>query len=85
MGELLPGYEAEVWHGIGAPKDTPPQIIEKVNTQINAALANSTMKERFAGLGGTPLGGSSGDFRKLVGIEIEKWRKVIRLANIRPD
>jgi tripartite-type tricarboxylate transporter receptor subunit TctC len=85
MAEFLPGYEAEVWHGIGAPKNTPPQIVEKVNTQINAALADPTMKERFAELGGTPLGGSANDFGKLVAGEIEKWRKVIRMANIRPD
>ena len=85
MGEFLPGFEAEVWHGIGAPKGTPSPIIEKLNKQINVALADPTMKERFADLGGTPLGGSPGDFRKLIASEIEKWRKVIQVANIRPD
>jgi tripartite-type tricarboxylate transporter receptor subunit TctC len=85
MGEFLPGYEAEVWHGIGAPKDTPPQIIEMLNNEINAALADAKLKERFAELGGTALGGSPDDFRKLVAREIAKWGKVIRMANIRPE
>jgi tripartite-type tricarboxylate transporter receptor subunit TctC len=85
MGEFLPGYEAEVWHGIGAPKNTPPQIIEKLNNEINAVLADPKLQERFAALGGTALGGSSGDFRKLVAREIGKWGKVIRTANIRPQ
>jgi tripartite-type tricarboxylate transporter receptor subunit TctC len=85
VGEFLPGYEANVWHGIGAPKGTPPEIIDKLNKEINAVLADPNTKERFAELGGTVLGGSPVDFGKLVADEIKKWAKVIRLANIKPE
>jgi tripartite-type tricarboxylate transporter receptor subunit TctC len=85
VAEFVPGYSAIIWHGIGAPKDTPADIINKLNTEINAALADPGLKARFADLGGTAIGGSPGDFRKLIAAEIEKWGKVVRAANIKPE
>jgi tripartite-type tricarboxylate transporter receptor subunit TctC len=83
MAELVPGFEASIWHGIGAPKKTPAEIIDKLNHEINVVLADPTVKERFANLGGAPLGGSPTDFSKLIASEIEKWGKVIRTADIK--
>jgi tripartite-type tricarboxylate transporter receptor subunit TctC len=85
VGEFLPGYEASGWFGIGAPKNTPVEIIEKLNREINAGLAEPKMKARLADLGGTPLLGSPADFGKLIADETEKWGKVIRAANIKPE
>jgi tripartite-type tricarboxylate transporter receptor subunit TctC len=86
VGEFVPGYEASTWWGIGAPKNTPPDIIDKLSKEINAALADPEFKERLAHLlDGTALGGSPADFGKLIAEETEKWRKVIRLANIKPE
>ena len=85
LGETVPGYEVSVWYGIGAPKNTPRQIIEKLNTEINAALADPIMKARLAELGGIPIAGSPTDFGKLIADETDKWAKVIRMANIKPD
>jgi tripartite-type tricarboxylate transporter receptor subunit TctC len=85
MGEFLPGFEASQWYGVGAPKNTPPQIIDKLNKEVNAALADPKMKARLADLGGTPLPGSPADFGKLIADETEKWGKVIRAANIKAD
>lgn len=82
MGEFLPGYEVSVWHGIGVPKNTPIEIINKLNYEINAVLADPKIKERFAALGGTAIGGSPADFGKLIAAETAKWGKVIRAANI---
>ena len=81
LGEFLPGYEASQWYGLGAPKNTPAAIVEKLNREINAALADPKMKARLADLGGTPLPGSSADFGKFIAAETEKWGKVIRAAN----
>jgi len=83
LAEFLPGYEAHVWHGIGTPKNTPAAIINKLNSEINAVLADPKTKERFAEVGGTVLGGSPADFGKLIADEIEKWGKVILAANIK--
>jgi tripartite-type tricarboxylate transporter receptor subunit TctC len=83
VAELVPGFEASIWHGIGAPKNTPTDIVNKLNHEINAVLADPNVKERFANLGGTPLGGSPADFSKLITNEIEKWGKVIRTADIK--
>ena len=83
VAEFVPGFDASIWHGIGAPKDTPAAIVAKLNHEINAVLADPTMKERFANLGGTALGGSPADFGKLIVSEIAKWGKVIRGANIK--
>jgi len=85
VAEFVPGYEAIVWHGIGAPKDTPAEIIETLNIQINAVLADPKTKEQFANFGGTVLGGSPAEFGKFLADETAKWAKVIRLANIKPE
>ena len=73
MGEFVPGYEASGWYGIGAPKNTPAEIIDKLNKEINAGLADPKMKARLADLGGAPLAGSPADFGKLIADETEKW------------
>jgi tripartite-type tricarboxylate transporter receptor subunit TctC len=85
LSEFIPGFEASQWFGLVAPKDTPPAIIEKLNSEINAALADPRIKARFADLGGTVLPGSPDDFGKLIRDETEKWGKVIRAANIRVE
>jgi tripartite-type tricarboxylate transporter receptor subunit TctC len=85
VGEFVPGYEASQWYGLGAPKNTPAEIVEKLNREINAALTDPKMKARLADLGGTPLPGSPADFGKLIAQETEKWGKVIRAANIKPE
>ena len=79
----MPGYDASGWSGIGAPKNTPPEVINKLNKEINAALADPKIKARLADLGGTVLALSAGDFGKLIAEETEKWGKVIRAANIK--
>jgi tripartite-type tricarboxylate transporter receptor subunit TctC len=85
VGEFLPGYEASSWFGIGAPKRTAAEIVDKLNKEINAALADPKMKARLADLGGTVLPGSPADFGKLIADETEKWGKVIRFAGIKPE
>ena len=85
VGEFVPGYETSAWWGVGAPKNTPPEIIEKLNQEINAGLADPKMKARLFDLGGTALVGSPADFGKLIADETEKWAKVIRTANIKPE
>jgi tripartite-type tricarboxylate transporter receptor subunit TctC len=85
VGEFLPGYESSQWYGVGAPKNTPPQTIHKLNKEINAALDDPKMKAHLADLGGTVLAGSPADFGKLIADETEKWAKVIRAANIKPE
>jgi|SRR5450631_455848 tripartite-type tricarboxylate transporter receptor subunit TctC len=83
VGEFVPGYEASSWYGIGAPKTTPAEIVDKLNKEVNAGLADPKMKARFADLGGMTLSGSAADFGKLIADETEKWGKVIRAANIK--
>jgi tripartite-type tricarboxylate transporter receptor subunit TctC len=83
--EFLPGYEASQWYGIGAPKNTPAEIVDKLNREINAGLADPKIKARLADIGGTPLTGSPTDFGKLVAEETEKWAKVIKFANIKQE
>jgi tripartite-type tricarboxylate transporter receptor subunit TctC len=83
VGHFVPGYEAHNWYGVGAPKTTPAEIVDKLNTEINAALADPKMKARFAELGGTPLPGTPADFAKLIADETEKWGKVIKAVNIK--
>jgi tripartite-type tricarboxylate transporter receptor subunit TctC len=85
MSEFLPGYEASFWTGFGAPKSTPPDVIDKLNRQINLALADPRIVARFADLGGSVLAGSPADFAKLIADETEKWGKVIRAAHIRAE
>jgi Tripartite tricarboxylate transporter family receptor len=79
----VPGFEASAWFGVGAPKNTPSQIIDKLNETINAGLADPKIKARFADLGGTPLVGSAADFRKLIAEETEKWAKVVKFSGAR--
>jgi tripartite-type tricarboxylate transporter receptor subunit TctC len=85
VADFLPGYEASAWNGVGVPKGTPAEIVDKLNKEINAALADPNMKVRFADLGGTVLAGSPADFGKLIAEETEKWGKVVRAANIKAD
>ena len=83
LSETLPGYEASTWYGIGAPKNTPAEIIKRLNTQVNASLADANFQARLANLGATVLAGSPADFGKLIADETEKWGKVVRAANIK--
>ena len=85
VGEFVPGYEASFWTGIGAPKNTPPEIVDKLNKEINAALADPKMKARLTELGVAALPGSPADFGKLIASETDKWGKVIRAANIKAE
>ena len=81
----MPGYEASQWYGVGVPKNTPAEIVDKLNKEINAALADPKVTARLADLGGTPLLGSPADFGKLIADETEKWGKVIQALNIKAD
>jgi tripartite-type tricarboxylate transporter receptor subunit TctC len=85
VGDFVPGYEASNWYGVGAPKNTPAEVIDKLNGEVDAALADPKMKARFADLGVTVLAGSPEDFGKLIADETEKWAKVIRAANIKVE
>jgi tripartite-type tricarboxylate transporter receptor subunit TctC len=85
IGEFVPGYEASNWWGVAAPRNTPAEIIDRLNEEINAALADQKMRARLADLGGAPLPGSPAAFGKLIADETEKWGKVIRAANIKAE
>jgi tripartite-type tricarboxylate transporter receptor subunit TctC len=85
MGDFVPGYEASAWLGFGAPKDTPAAIIGMLNREVNAGLADPAIKTRIADLGGTVLAISPVEFGKLITDETEKWAKVVKFANIRPE
>jgi tripartite-type tricarboxylate transporter receptor subunit TctC len=84
LGEFIPGFEASQWFGLVAPRGTSPIIVEKLNSEINAALGDPTVKARFADLGEIALLGSPADFGRLIRDDTEKWGKVIRAANIKP-
>lgn len=85
MSEFLPGYEASTWFGIGAPKNTPVEVIDRLNKEINAGLADPKVQARFADMGGTRLAGSPESFRQLIADETDKWAKIIRFAGIKLD
>jgi tripartite-type tricarboxylate transporter receptor subunit TctC len=85
LGDFVPGYEASSVYGVGAPKNTPPEIVDKLNKEINAGLADPQMKMRLAALGGTPLPGSAPDFRKLIAEESDKWGKVVKFSGARAE
>jgi tripartite-type tricarboxylate transporter receptor subunit TctC len=85
VGESVPGFEAGDWLGVGAPRNTPAEIVNQLNKEITAALADPKIKARFADLGGTPLALTPAEFGKLIADETEKWAKVIRAANIKPE
>ena len=80
----MPGYEATTWYGVGVPKNTPAEIVEQLNKEVNAALADPKMKVRLADLG-VALPGSPAEFGKLIADETEKWAKVIKSAGIKPE
>ncbi len=85
VGAFLPGYEATAWYGIAAPKNTPSEIVDKLNNEINAGLADPKIKARFADLASAVIPGSPTDFARLVGEEIEKWGKVVKFSGARPE
>jgi tripartite-type tricarboxylate transporter receptor subunit TctC len=85
VGEFVPGYEASTVFGIGAPRNTPAEIVDTLNKAINGALADPKFKARFADLGGAALALSPADFGKLIADETEKWAKVIRAGNVTPE
>jgi tripartite-type tricarboxylate transporter receptor subunit TctC len=85
IAEFLPGYEANGWYGVVAPKGTPPEIIETLNKQINAALADPKMRKRFTELGCGVFSGSPADFQKFIANETEKWEKVIKFAGVKAE
>jgi tripartite-type tricarboxylate transporter receptor subunit TctC len=85
VGEFVPGYEASQWYGLGVAKNAPTEIIDRLNKEINVALADPNMKARLAELGGTALAGSPAEFGKLIVEETDKWGEVIRAANIKPE
>jgi tripartite-type tricarboxylate transporter receptor subunit TctC len=85
VAEFVPGYEASTWYGIGAPKNTPTETIDKLNKEINAGLADSKMKAQLADLGGTTLAGSPAEFGRIIADETEKWAKVVKFAGIKPQ
>jgi tripartite-type tricarboxylate transporter receptor subunit TctC len=85
VGEFVAGYEASVWYGVGAPKNTPAEIVEKLNKEINAGVADPKLKARFADLGGVSMATTPAEFGKFIADETEKWGKVIKTAGIKPD
>jgi tripartite-type tricarboxylate transporter receptor subunit TctC len=85
MSDFVPGFETSTWFGIGVPRNTPAAIIDRLNNEINAALADPKLKARFSDLGATVLSGTPADFRKLIAEETERWGKVVRAANIKPE
>ena len=85
VGEFVPGYESSVWFGVGAPKNTPAEIVDKLNKEINTGLADPAIKARLDRLGITVFAGSPAGFGKFIAEETEKWGKVIRTANIKPE
>jgi tripartite-type tricarboxylate transporter receptor subunit TctC len=84
VGDFVPGYEASTWFGVGVPRNTPAEIIDRLNKEINAGLVDPNMKARLANMGGVVLAGSAADFGDLIVNETEKWRKVVKFAGIKP-
>jgi len=85
VADYLPGYEASAWYGFGAPRGTPPDIIEKLNKTVNDILADPAVKKKFADMGATLIVSSPADFGKYVAAETEKWGKVVKFAGVKPD
>ena len=85
VAEFVPGFEASAWYGIGAPKNTPTAIVEKLNKEINAGLADIKLRARLADLGGTVLPGSPAEFGKLIADETEKWAKVVKFSGAKAN
>jgi tripartite-type tricarboxylate transporter receptor subunit TctC len=84
VGDFVPGYESSGWYGVGAPRNTPAEIVDKLNKEIDVGLADPGIKAKFADLGGTVRPGSSSDFGKLIVSETEKWAKVVKFAGMKP-
>jgi tripartite-type tricarboxylate transporter receptor subunit TctC len=85
LADFVPGYDASAWYGVGAPRNTPAEIIDKLNQAINAALADPALKARLIDLGGTMLPGTPADLGKFIAEETEKWGKVVKFAGIKPE
>jgi tripartite-type tricarboxylate transporter receptor subunit TctC len=85
VGTFVPGYEASAFFGVGAPRNTPAEIVAKLNKEINAGLADPQVRDRLANLGGTVLAGSPADFGKLLAEDTEKWGKVVKFAGIKTE
>jgi tripartite-type tricarboxylate transporter receptor subunit TctC len=85
VADFVPGYETSQWYGLSAPKNTPAEIVARLNREINAAIAEPAMKARLAAIGGEPLPGSAGEFGRLIAEETEKWGKVVRAAGLKPE
>jgi len=85
LSEFVPGYEASAWFGVGAPKGTPPEVIEKLNKAVNAALADPKMQARLAELGGMVMAGTPEDFGKIIAEETDKWAKVVKFSGAKPE
>jgi len=85
VGDFVPGYEATQWYGMAAPKNTPVEIIDRLNREINAALTDARMRGKFAEIGGEPLAGSPSDFGQLIAEETDKWAKVVRFTGLKPE
>jgi tripartite-type tricarboxylate transporter receptor subunit TctC len=85
VNDFVSGYETSAWQGIGAPKNTPAEIIEKLNKEVDAGLSDPKLNARLAGLGGTVLAGSPADFGKLIAEETEKWGKVVKFSGAKPE
>jgi hypothetical protein len=85
VGEFIKDFEASQWYGVGAPRNTPVEIIDKLNKEINASLSDPKIKARLADLGGSPLASSPAEFAKLIAEDADKWGKLIRAANVRPE
>jgi tripartite-type tricarboxylate transporter receptor subunit TctC len=85
IGEFVPGYEASAWYGIGAPRNSPAEIIDKLNREINLSLADPKIMARFAELGFAALAGTPADFGKLIADETEKWAKVVKATGAKAD
>jgi tripartite-type tricarboxylate transporter receptor subunit TctC len=85
VGDFVPGYEVTSWFGVGAPMNTPAEIVDKLNKEINAALADPRMKARISDMGAAPFVSSPADFGKFIADETEKWSKVVKFAGLKPE
>ena len=85
VGDFVPGYEASAWYALGAPRNTPPEIVDRLNQEINAGLADPQIKQRFADLGGAPMRMTPSEFGKFVADETEKWARVVRAAHLKAE
>jgi tripartite-type tricarboxylate transporter receptor subunit TctC len=85
VGEFVPGYEGTAWFGVGVPKNTPKEIVDKLNREINAGLADPKLKARLEELGGVPMSMTPADFGKFITDETEKWSKVVKFADLKVE